>query len=130
MQWAESKSRANCAVQSACRSLIETLESRWLLASISTNQPDYAFGSTALISGDGFAADELVQFQITHAPDTAGSNDDPQNQPWQVQADDAGDVHTAWVVDDPDAAGSTYILTATGVDSGETAQTTFTDATS
>src|SRR5947209_9788304 len=98
-------------------------------ASIWTDQADYAFGATAAISGSGFAAGESVRLQVVHAPGTDGSNDDPQNQAWTVTADAAGDVSSFWVVDDPDAPGSTYQLLAAGLTSGETAQATFTDAT-
>lgn len=108
---------------------LESLEQRMLLtATIVTDQTDYAFGTTALISGSGFAAEEEVQLQVTHADGTAGSNADPQNQPWQVQADAEGSLNTSWFVNDPDAVGATYILTATGLASGLIAATQFTDA--
>src|SRR5438552_18380900 len=99
-----------------------------MLAAISTDQLDYTFGQTAQITGIEFAPNETVQLQVQHAPGTDGSNADPQNQPWQVQADAAGDFTASWLVNDPDANGPTYVLSATGLSSGLTAQTIFTDA--
>ena len=93
---------------------LEGLEPRLLLASLATDQGDYAFGQTALISGKGFAHGETVQLQVTHAPGSAGSNADAQNQPWVVQADKSGKINASWVVNDPDANGAKYVLTATG----------------
>ncbi len=116
---------------------MEALEPRQLIsATVITDQLDYAFGSTAQITGNGFAQGETVQLQVRHAPGTAGSNDDPQNQAWQVVDGGAGDldgiadgnIQTTWVVDDPDAVGASYVLTATGVSSGEVATSTFTDS--
>src|SRR5262245_30192713 len=66
---------------------VEWMEDRVVPATVGTDLPDYEFGSTALITGSGFAANEPVTLQVLHATGTAGSNDDPQNQPWQVTAD-------------------------------------------
>ena len=116
---------------------MEALEPRQLLsATVSTDQLDYAFGSTAQITGQGFAPGETVQLQVRHAPGTPGSNDNPQNQAWLVVDGGAGDrdgiadgnIQTTWVVDDPDAVGATYLLTATGMASHEVASASFTDS--
>src|SRR6185295_949283 len=80
------------------------------------------------IGGSGFAADERIELQVVHTPGTDGSNADPQNEPWQVYADGAGNFCATWLVNDPDAIGASYILMAHGLDSGFTAQTTFTDS--
>ncbi len=109
--------------------LLDVLEPKVLLSAvIATNQSDYHFGSTAIITGSGFAANEVVQLQVLHAPGTGGSNNNPQNQPWDVTADASGNVNTSWVVNEADAVGATFDLTAVGQTSGETAETEFTDS--
>src|SRR6476620_2752492 len=122
--------RRTAVIERAAACVVETLERRQMLAAVSTDKPDYAFGETANIAGTEFAPDEMVQLQVLHAPGTPGSNDDPQNQAWTVQADAAGNIATTWIVDDPDAGGATYDLTALGLSSGFTATTQFSDATS
>jgi hypothetical protein len=108
--------------------LLEPLEDRRLLSvAIGTDQPDYEFGATVNISGSGYAPGETVQLQVLHALETPGSNADPQNQPWLVTAEPSGNISSVWAVTDPDAPGSTYVLTGVGLSSGETAQTVFTD---
>ena len=104
--------RRSAVVAPAVAQLIETLERRWMLAGISTDLTDYTFGHIAQITGIEFAPDELVQLQVLHAPGTDGSNSDPQNQAWTVQADASGNLTSTWVVDDPDAIGATYDLGA------------------
>ena len=71
---------------------LEPLERRQLMAAISTDQIDYAFGQTAHITGTEFAPDEVVQLQVQHVAGTPGSNDDPQNQAFTVQADGMGNI--------------------------------------
>src|SRR5437016_5325484 len=88
---------------------LEWLEGRFLLtASVWTDQADYAFDSTALIGGSGFAAGEPVNLQVVNANGTSGSNGYPQNQPWQVQADGTGSLNATWLVDEPDAVGASF----------------------
>ena len=106
----------------------EELEIRALLSAVVTDKPDYHFGETAHITGTEFGVNEQVQIQITHAPGTLGSNADPQNQPFFVQTDASGNFTADWVIDDPDAGGATYIVSAIGLSSGDQAQATFTDA--
>jgi hypothetical protein len=116
---------------------VETLETRRLFASVVTDTDDYAFGATAQITGSGFQAGETVQFQVTHAEGTQGSNEHTQNEAWLVTDGGVGDldgtadgnIQTTWLVDDPDAVGATYVLTATGLTSGEIATARFTDGT-
>src|SRR6476646_3066177 len=38
-----------------------------------------------------------------------------------------GSIQTSWYVNPDDSAGATFLLTATGLTTGQTAQTTFTD---
>src|SRR5262245_20950179 len=102
---------------------LEWLELRSLLAAdVWTDKSDYHFNSTSLIGGSGFNAGESVQLHIVHADGTPGSNADPQNQAWTVQAGAGGDLNAQWLVNDPDAVNATYVLTATGLTSGLTAQ--------
>src|SRR5262245_16683022 len=122
--------RRRAVLAPAVSKALESLERRYLFTAISTDQSDYVFGQTALISGSEFAPDEMVQLQVRHTAGTEGSNDDPQNQAWTVQADATGNITATWVVDDPDAIGATYDLTAVGLSSGFTAATQFTDASS
>src|SRR5262249_45026130 len=114
----------------AIEPLLKPLENRWLLAALdSTDQSDYSFATTAQITGCGCVQGEDVQLQVTQVEGTVGSNDDPQNQPWTITEGGSGDLDglldgnfaSTWDVTDPDAVGATYLLTATGMTSGETA---------
>src|SRR5687768_12303702 len=91
---------------------VERMEDRLTPATVVTDNFDYPFGSTAVITGSGFRAGEAVRLQVLHAPGTPGGNADAQNQPWQVTADAGGGFTATWVVDDPDAVGATYDLSA------------------
>jgi hypothetical protein len=124
-----SKVAKHAKIGRAAFACFEQLECRQLLSTVTTDKPDYAFGETALITGTEFAPSEQVQLVVQNAPGS-GSNTDPQNQPFVVQADDLGSIATNWVVDDPDAIGATYIVTATGLSSGDVATATFTDSSS
>src|SRR4051812_9193102 len=108
--------------------MLEFLEARALFSSVVTDQADYVFGSTALIYGTGFAPNETVQLQVLHVAGTPGSNADAQNQPWTVQADANGAIAANWAVNDPDARGASYSLSAQGLSSGETSSALFSDA--
>src|SRR2546430_11097015 len=63
-------------------------------AQVTTDQTDYAPGTTAFISGSGFAAGELVVLQVLHSDGTTGDGED--HEPWTVQADESGAFLTAW----------------------------------
>jgi hypothetical protein len=145
-----------CAARTRVSALVELLEARTLLSAIvTTDQQDYAPGSTANITAtsDGgptnnFLPGETVQFHVTR---TDGVQDfPPGNEPWSVtdgvgsftpyqdangmwwypdldgQAD--GKIHTTWNVDSQ-YAGASLELTAMGQTSGEVATTPFTDGT-
>src|SRR5207245_1157117 len=92
----------------------ESLEERRMMTSVVTDQADYHFGETATIYGTDFVPNEPVQLQVTHVEGTPGSNTDPQNAPFAAQADEQGNFTTTWIVNDPDAIGASYLLTATG----------------
>src|SRR5438093_1860485 len=99
-----------------------------LAATLTSDQADYAPGSTAYITGSGFAQGETVQCQVLHIPDSGDNNTSPAHLPWPVTADAAGNFQTSWLVPiDQDEIGATLQLTATGQSSDLTAQTTFTD---
>src|SRR5579864_9483812 len=136
-------------------SLIEMLESRQLLSAlVTTDQPDYAPRSTAIISAtsDGgpdrnFQVGETVQFRVTRTD--GGTDSAPANQPWNVidgvggftpyqdstglwwypDTDGTvdGKIGTSWYVDSQ-YAGASLQLTATGLSSGAVATTQFTDS--
>ncbi|HWQ33932.1 MAG TPA: hypothetical protein VNQ79_13865 [Blastocatellia bacterium] len=97
-----------------------------LTATVKTDKTDYAPGATAVITGAGFGAVEIVTLQVTHTDGTAegGAGHDP----WTVNTDASGNFTTSWYVSPDDSAGSVFLLTAKGGTSGLTAQTTFTDA--
>ena len=94
-------------------------------ATVTTDQSDYPPGSTVNITGAGFEPGEQVQLQVLRTD--IDENSGPEHDPWQVTADANGNFQTTWLVT-PDEAGATLQLTATGLASGLTAQTTFTDA--
>jgi hypothetical protein len=106
---------------------------------ITTDKPDYAPASTAVIDGTGFQPGETVMLQVLHTDglpntDSAG-NPLPGYGTWEVTDGGAGDldgkkdghIETSWFVPDS-ATNSTLQLTATGESSQLTAQEAFTDA--
>jgi len=94
--------------------------------SVSTDQLDYAPGTTAHIRGRGFQAGETVQLQVLHADGTPDEGAD--HAPWSVVADASGAFQATWHVCEDDCLGATLRLTAAGQASGRTAQALFTDA--
>ena len=94
---------------------------------ITTDKLDYPPGSTVIISGTGFQANETVQLQVLHIDANGNNSTEPQHQPWTVTADGSGNVASQWDLDE-DALGATFKLTADGLTSGRHAETTFTDA--
>ncbi|WP_371229178.1 DUF5801 repeats-in-toxin domain-containing protein [Pseudomonas sp. QE6] len=114
--------------------------------SVSTDQQDYAPGSTATITASGFAAGSTVTFQVQHVTDAGpdgiwGTPDDvieitsgAGHDPWSVTDGGPGDldgevngsVTTSWYVNPDDSAGATFLLTAASGDL--TATASFTDS--
>src|SRR2546427_736312 len=80
----------------------------------------------AIISGRGFSAGENVQVQVLHADGRVDTNAD--HYPWLVSVDASGSFTTSWCVCDTDHQASTLIVTATGLDSGLQASTSFADS--
>ncbi|HET7117939.1 MAG TPA: T9SS type A sorting domain-containing protein [Hanamia sp.] len=98
-------------------------------ATISTDQPDYAPGSTVIITGNGFQPGETVTLQVLHDPTGGDDAISPAHQPWTVVADANGNVNSSWLIPvDEDELGATLKLTAVGMSSQLTAEAMFTDA--
>lgn len=123
---------------------------------VTTDQEDYAPGSTATLTASGFAAGSTLQFEVQHATDAGadgvwGTPDDvldtdtgAGHEPWSVTDGSAGDldgqangsVTTSWHVNPDDSAGATFLLTATsagrdgvlGSEDDAVATTSFTDS--
>lgn len=90
-------------------------------AAVATDRADYLPGDTVVVTGTGWQAGEevllvLVEEPTVHAPDTV-----------RVAADSSGAIDSrAYLIDIHDL-GRSFTLTATGLTSGLTAQTTFRD---
>ena len=124
--------------------LFERFEERVVLtggayaSSVFSDLPDYAPGSTAIISAKDFAVGSTVQFQVSHVidpgvdevfgtlDDTLGDNTGSGHAPWIVTDGSAGDldnlangdIQTTWYVNPDDSLGATFLVTAAGVDIG------------
>jgi hypothetical protein len=91
------------------------------VATVTTDKPDYSPGDTVTVSGTGWQPGETIQIVIT---------EDPPNHPthnYTVTADANGTFSQTIFLVDQLHLGVTFYLTATGITSGRTAQTTFTD---
>ncbi|HYH47150.1 MAG TPA: ExeM/NucH family extracellular endonuclease, partial [Thermoanaerobaculia bacterium] len=78
-----------------------------------------------MITGRGFAPNEWVEMQVAPVDGPADGS-----EPFDAQADGAGNVTATWSVDPPgsaDSAGSHFRLTAVGETSGVTGAATFSD---
>ncbi len=90
------------------------------LATVMTDKSDYAPGETVQITGSGWEPGEtvelfLIEEPLIHEPETL-----------YAIADESGNIYAEYVIQDHDL-GQTFTLTATGLTSLLTAQTTFTD---
>ncbi|PYS45228.1 MAG: hypothetical protein DMG13_32550, partial [Acidobacteria bacterium] len=102
---------------------------------VATDMDDYPPGATMYISGGGFLAHEMVQLQVLHVGsvygehvDSEASNGGDGHDTWTVYADGNGNLLDAtWYVCLDDCSGALLELTATGLTSGLTAKTRFTD---
>ena len=105
-----------------------------LNSTITTNKKDYSPGETAFISGNNFEPGETIQLQVLHTDHTP--NTGAGHTPWFVTDGGEGDLDgkvdgkfkTTWYVNPDDSSGSTFKLTATGLDSNVVATHNFTDA--
>ncbi|MFV3304594.1 DUF5801 repeats-in-toxin domain-containing protein [Pseudomonas sp. NY15181] len=123
-----------------------TTPKKYTPPTVTTDQQDYAPGSTAIITAAGFPAGSTVRFQVQHATGAGadgiwGTPDDvlattsgAGHNAWSVTDGGAGDldgkvngsVTTSWYVNPDDSAGATFLLTATSSD-GTVATASFTD---
>ena len=90
-------------------------------AMITTDKLDYQPGDTATISGTGFEPGETVRVMIHEDPHT------PQERGFDAVADASGNFSGTYLVQDYDL-NMKFVAGARGLTSGNTAQTTFTDA--
>jgi hypothetical protein len=91
-------------------------------ATVATDYPDYAPGEVVAITGAGWEPGETVVLVLHEDPAEC-----PERELTAI-ADDEGDIaNSDFVVDEHDV-GVTFSVTATGLTSGLTAETTFTDA--
>ncbi len=96
---------------------------------VTTDLPDYPPGSTVLITGAGFQANETVNLQVIHILANGDNDTSGAHQPWTITADANGDISSTWLVPlDQDELGATLYLTADGQSSLLHAEWTFTDA--
>ena len=92
-------------------------------ATLTTDQEDYPPYSYVYFHGTGFQPGETVNMIVVEL--------DPVQQsfePWDVVADENGEIYSSWYVFSPDFIGATLRATATGESSQFTASATFTDA--
>src|SRR5262245_39941278 len=116
------------------------------MLTVTTNQQDYAPGSTAAITTTNLTAGGTVSFKVAHIDPGAdgiyGTADDVlvdelsgTGTPWTITDGGFGDLDglvngailTSWYVNS-DAANQAFVLSATDAASGATATTSFTDA--
>src|SRR5262249_39232260 len=104
--------------------LLVPLAARAGAATVATQYPDYAPGDTVVITGSGWEPGETVVLVLHEDPTLC-----PDRQFIAVGGADAnGDIFDNEFVVDQHDIGVTFTLTATGLASGLTAQTIFTDA--
>src|SRR5690348_12711888 len=91
---------------------------------ISTDQSDYAPGSTATFTVSGASANDTLDFVVI---DTAGNPVSGTNAPWTVTADLSGTTTTTWAVGQ-DAAGEAFTVQVLDETTGQVATAAFTDS--
>jgi uncharacterized repeat protein (TIGR01451 family) len=95
------------------------------VADIGTDKADYYPGETVLISGRGFAPNELIKLQVVHANGQIEGG--PGHDPFYATADAAGTVTASWFVN-ADAYGFQFRVIARGESSSVSGVATFWDA--
>ena len=94
---------------------------------LSTDLPDYPPGSVVIITGAGFAADEVVTLQVLMVGDLGDNLTSPAHAPWTVNAGADGSLAATWQVPlDGDELGASLHLSANGA-TGTKADAYFTD---
>jgi hypothetical protein len=107
-------------ISSAGKVLTSTVMFSSSTATVTTDNTDYAPGQTVTITGTGWHPGETVELRLHRDNDTGDTL-------LSAVADADGNiVNSDYVCQDSDL-GVTFLLTATGLTSGYTAQTTFTD---
>ncbi|MCH9031367.1 MAG: T9SS type A sorting domain-containing protein [candidate division Zixibacteria bacterium] len=91
-------------------------------ALVLTDNSAYSAGLSASIDGSAYGANEDVTLQVTYLDGSllAGTSGDP----WTVTSDNQGNFLTSWMTPMLDTV-TTLLLTAVGVRTGDSAQTTF-----
>src|SRR5215203_1805561 len=93
--------------------------------SVSTDKLHYEPGETVSITGAGFRENERVILQVRHHDRRVEVG--PAYDPWDVQANAAGDISSSWTVNPQETHGSWLEVRAKGADSGLFAMVFFTD---
>src|SRR6266536_6621030 len=112
--------RAESARQSAQQS-VQAVEAP-NEATLTTDREDYPPYSYVYMSGTGFEPGETVNMIVVQLEPNPTSY-----QPWDVVADENGNIDTTWYIFSEELIGATMQVTATGQTSGLTASATFTD---
>jgi len=80
-----------------------------MVPKVTTDRPDYLLGSTILIRGSGFGANESVTLQVHRATPRAPVAH-PAFEPFTVFADNEGRITSSWVLQD--GIGINFLLSA------------------
>src|SRR6266536_4916199 len=112
--------RAESARQSAQQS-VQAVEAP-NEATLTTDREDYPPYSYVYMSGTGFEPGETVNMIVVQLAPNPTSY-----EPWDVVADENGNINTSWYISSEELIGATMQVTATGQTSGLTASATFTD---
>jgi hypothetical protein len=92
---------------------------------LTSDKPDYAPGSLAILTGSGFSPSENVRVTVVHADGTPSTV--TEHDPWISTADINGRFVTAWHVPEEHCLGVALIASAHGLSSKKHAETAFTD---
>src|SRR6266581_2967470 len=97
-------------------------------ATVETDSPDYPPGTQVNVTGSGWLPSEVVQLTFTETATVppGGFTDGPFV--FYATADGLGNIANGEFYTDQHDVGVQFLLTAKGVISGRTAQTTFTDS--
>src|ERR1041385_7446611 len=113
----------NAAAVTAARNEARQLNQPYDGATLTTDQSDYPPFSYVYFHGTGFQPGETVDMLVAETDPVQQSFD-----PWYVVADGNGEFDTSWYIYSEEFQGATFLATATGETSQETASATFTDA--
>jgi len=91
-------------------------------ATLTSDLQDYPPFSYVYFSGTGFEPGETVNMIVVQLDPNPAAY-----EPWDVVADENGNINTSWYIFSEELIGATMQATATGQTSGLTASTTFTD---